>query len=136
MAAKGKVETHGRRREIVGICMLGLGIFAVLSLLSMQLGSNRMMGPGGAAAASGLYSLAGFGAYVIVAAMLVVAVRCFRGRSLIDGLVEGVAVLGLLGSMTVLLHLPFADEPVTLRGPGGLLGQWLGEITATFIGGG
>src|SRR5207244_3236785 len=87
------------------------------------------------AAASFLYSLAGFGAYLLVAVMLVVAVRCFRGRLLQRGVAEVAGAIGVLSSMTVLLHLPFADEPVALRGPGGLLGQWLGEVIASFIGG-
>src|SRR5438046_6301156 len=134
-SAKQRVETRGRRREILGISLLGLGIFSVLSLVSRHGGSNRMMGPGGAAAASALYSVAGFGAYLIVAVMLVVAVRCFRGRIFTRAIAEVGGTLGLLGSMTVLLHLPFADEPVMLQGPGGLIGQWLGEVTASFIGG-
>jgi S-DNA-T family DNA segregation ATPase FtsK/SpoIIIE len=67
--------------------------------------------------------------------MLAVALRCFKGRSLHDGLAEILGAFGVLFSGTVLMHLPFAREAVTLRGPGGLLGQWLGEITASFIGG-
>src|SRR3954471_13652567 len=135
-SAKSKAgEPQGRKREILGICLLGMGIFCVLSLISMHAGSNRMMGPGGAAAAAGLYSLAGFGAYLLVATMLVLSVRCFRGKLLQRGLAEVGGTFGVLAALTVLLHLPFADEPVVLRGPGGLLGQWLGEITATFIGG-
>src|SRR5437762_2588774 len=78
--AKGKAETHGHRREIVGISLLGLGVFSALSLVSMHAGSNRLMGPGGAAAAAALSSLAGFAACLIVAVRLGVAVRCFRGR--------------------------------------------------------
>src|SRR6185436_2738270 len=127
MPAKSKAsEPQGRKREILGICLLGMGIFSVLSLISMHAGNNRMMGPGGAAAAAGLYSLAGFGAYLIVAGMLVVSVRCFRGKFLNRGLAEVGGTFGVLAALTVLLHLPFADEPVVLRGPGGLLGQWLG----------
>jgi hypothetical protein len=133
--AKSREEAHGHGREIVGISLLGLGIFSVLSLVSMHVGNHRMMGPGGAAAAAGLYSAAGFAAYLIVAAMLVVAVRCFRGRIFRRGAGEVLGTLGLLASVTVLLQLPFADEPVVLRGPGGLVGQWLGEVTASFIGG-
>jgi S-DNA-T family DNA segregation ATPase FtsK/SpoIIIE len=135
-SAKSKAgEPQGRKREILGICLLGMGIFSVLSLISMHAGSNRMMGPGGAAAAAGLYSLTGFGAYLVVATMLVLAVRCFRGKLLQRGFAEVGGTVGVLAALTVLLHLPFADEPVLLRGPGGLLGQWLGEIMATFIGG-
>jgi S-DNA-T family DNA segregation ATPase FtsK/SpoIIIE len=134
-SAKGRDENHGHGREIVGISLLGLGIFSALSLVSMHAGNHRMMGPGGAAAAAALYSMAGFAAYLIVASTLVVAVRCFRGRIFRRGAGEVLGTLGLLASVTVLLQLPFADEPVVLRGPGGLLGQWLGEVTASFIGG-
>src|ERR671929_180274 len=111
-SAKSKTEPQGRKREILGICLLGFGIFSVLSLISMHGGSNRMMGPGGAAAAAGLYSLAGYGAYLIVATMLVMAVRCFKGKLLHRGLAEVTGTFGVLAAMTVLLHLPFADEPV------------------------
>src|SRR3954447_21517865 len=134
-SAKSKAEPQGRKREILGICLLGMGIFCALSLVSMHAGSNRMMGPGGAAAAATLYSLTGFGAYLVVAAMLIVALRCFRGKVFKRGAGEVLGTLGLLVAVTVLLQLPFAEESVTLRGPGGLMGQWLGEVTASFIGG-
>ena len=55
-----KPETKGRKREIAGIALLGFGIFSLLALISMHAGSGRLMGPGGAATASGLYTLAGF----------------------------------------------------------------------------
>jgi S-DNA-T family DNA segregation ATPase FtsK/SpoIIIE len=132
---KSRGEPRGRRREILGISLLGMAVFSVLSLVSMQAGNNRMMGPGGAAAAAGLYSLAGFGAYLIVAATLIVSFRCFRGRLFNRAFAEVTGTLALLCSLSVLLHLPYADEPVLLQGPGGLLGQWLGEVTASFIGG-
>ncbi len=135
MAVKIKNDAQGKGREIAGICLLGLGIFSVLSLVSLQAGARRMMGPGGEAMASGLYSLAGLGAYLLVGGLLLVAFRCFRGRNLHDGLVEIFGGLGVLFSVAVLLHLPFADRTVRLHGPGGLLGQWLGEVTASFIGG-
>jgi S-DNA-T family DNA segregation ATPase FtsK/SpoIIIE len=139
MAAKTQIEPHSkgrssRRREIVGILLMALGLFSGLSLLSMQLGNNRMMGPGGAAAATAFYTLTGMGAYLLIAAMLVAAVRCFRARPLVAGLIEGAAGAMLLGSLAVLLHLPFAGGPLTMHGPGGLLGQWLGEVAASFIG--
>ena len=51
------------------------------------------MGPGGGAVASGLYSLFGLCAYLVIAATSVAAVRCFRARPLIDGLREGMGAL-------------------------------------------
>ena len=66
--------------------------------------------------------------------MLVAAVRCFRGRPLVDGVREAGGTLLLLGSVAILLHLPFADSGFASHGPGGLLGEWLGGIAAGFIG--
>src|SRR6185503_6761663 len=40
----------------------------------------------------------------------------------------------LLGSIAILLHLPFADGGFASHGPGGMLGEWLGGISSAFIG--
>src|SRR5450432_1936163 len=125
---------QNRRREISGILLLAGGLFAGLSLVSMQVGGDPLMGPGGGAIAAGLYTLVGLCAYLLIAAMLIAAVRCFRARPLVDGVREGAGALLLLGSVAVLLHLPFADSVVSHHGPGGLGGQWLGEVAASFIG--
>ena len=130
----GGRQSQSQRREILGILLMAFALFAVLSLLSMQLGSNQLMGPGGAAAAAGLYTFAGLGAYLLIGGMVVASVRCFRARPLCAGLIEGMSVLMLLGAMAMLLHLPFAGRATTLHGPGGLVGQWLGEVAASFIG--
>jgi S-DNA-T family DNA segregation ATPase FtsK/SpoIIIE len=140
----------GRRREILGIFLLALGVFSGLSLISSQLatgpsssaGSNpssMMLGPGGAATASGLYGLLGFASYLLVVAMLVLAWRAFRAESLVTGILEGVGVVSLFVAVTVLLHLSLASHAPhghrhLQQGPGGLLGQWTAEVTASFIG--
>lgn len=136
MAARSRAQAHqtGKGREIAGICLLGFGVFCSLSLVSMHAGSGTMMGPGGRATAEGLYSLAGVAAYFLVAALLVVAVRVFRGRSMTRGLGEIIGVTGLLAGSTMLLHLPFASEGDVLQGPGGVLGAWLGTVLAGFVG--
>ncbi len=126
--------SQNRRREISGILLLAGGLFATMSLVSMQVGGDPLMGPGGGAVATGLYSLFGLCAYLVLTAASVAAVRCFRARPLVDGLREGVGSLLLLCAIAVLLHLPFAGSDVTLHGPGGLFGQWLGEVGASIIG--
>ena len=101
MAARTKAQVReapqGKGREIAGIGLLGFGIFCTLSLLSKHAGSGTMMGPGGKATAAGLYSLAGVCAYLIVAALLVVAVRVFRGRPVLPQLGRGVRRAGRAG---------------------------------------
>jgi DNA segregation ATPase FtsK/SpoIIIE, S-DNA-T family len=129
-----KGTRQNRRREISGILLLAGGLFAAMSLVSMQVGGDPLMGPGGGAVASGLYALFGLCAYLVIAATSVAAVRCFRARPLVDGLREGAGLLLLLCAIAVLLHLPFAGSDVAQHGPGGLFGQWLGEVGASFIG--
>ncbi len=129
-----KATRQNRRREISGILLLAGGLFAAMSLVSMQVGGEPLMGPGGGAIATGLYSVFGLCAYLVIAAASVAAVRCFRARPLVDGLREGSGALLLLCAIAVLLHLPFAGSDVTQHGPGGLFGQWLGEVGASFIG--
>jgi S-DNA-T family DNA segregation ATPase FtsK/SpoIIIE len=129
-----KGTRQNRRREISGILLLASGLFAAMSLISMQVGGDPLMGPGGGAIAGGLYSVFGLGAYLVIVAMSVAAVRCFRARPLVQGLREGAGALLFLGALAVLLHLPFAGTDVSHHGPGGLFGQWLGEVAASFIG--
>jgi DNA segregation ATPase FtsK/SpoIIIE, S-DNA-T family len=131
---KSKAETYGRRREILGIGMLGIALFSLISVISMQAGNNQLMGPGGAAAAAAIYSTAGITSYLLIGAGLVIAVRLCRGKRVVDGIVEAAGFLSLLCSAAVLCHLPFADGRVLLQGPGGLLGQYVGQLAASFIG--
>jgi len=133
--SKNKGESSGRRREILGIGLLGIGLFSLVSIISMQAGNGRLMGPGGAAAAAAIYSFSGIASYLLIGASLVVAIRMCRGKRLLGSLIEPVGFLSLLLSVAVLCHLPFSDGKVLLRGPGGLLGQYLGQIAASFIGG-
>jgi len=114
---------------------MGFGLFSLVAVISMQIGRSQLMGPGGAAAAVGLYSLAGVASYLLIAAILVVAVRMCRGKSIFGSFGETAGFLFLFAAAATLLHLPFADGKVFLRGPGGIVGEVLGQVTASFIGG-
>src|SRR3569833_188287 len=116
MAAKGHSESHGRgrsgrRHEILGIFLLAFGLFSGMSMLAMHAGRTGMMGPGGAATASGLCALFGMASYVVIFALLALALRSVRGRALFVGSSVGLGCLTLMGAVTVLLHLPFAGRP-------------------------
>ncbi|MDZ4695321.1 MAG: DNA translocase FtsK 4TM domain-containing protein [Deltaproteobacteria bacterium] len=128
------IENRSRTTEIVGICLLGTGVFSTISMISLQIGHTDLMGVGGAATARGLFSLAGLAAYLMVGASLIVAVRCFRGAGVWRNLAESIGLFGIVAAVATLLHLPFSERSAPVRGPGGLLGQWLGELSANFVG--
>ena len=140
MAAKSPAEPSARsnrpdrRREITGILLLAGALFSGLSVISMQVGGDPLMGPGGTAIATAFYGVFGLGGYLVMGAMVVEAVRCFRGRRLIDGIGEALGAALLICGLSVLMYLPFAGETVNQHGPGGLFGEWLGELSAGFIG--
>jgi S-DNA-T family DNA segregation ATPase FtsK/SpoIIIE len=140
MAAKMSSEParssrNNRRREIAGILLLASALFSGLSVISMQMGGDPLLGPGGSLVASAFYGLFGLAGYLVMAAMLIEAIRCFRGRRLVDGFGEGAGATMLVCGISVLLALPFAgDEEVVSHGPGGLFGQWLGELLSGVIG--
>ena len=73
--SKNKGESSGRRREILGIGLLGIGLFSLVSIISMQSGNSRLMGPGGAAAAVAIYSFSGIASYLLISASLVPETR-------------------------------------------------------------
>jgi len=128
------MDSRSRTTEIIGICLLGTGVFSMISMVSLQFGRTELMGVGGAATARGLFSLAGLAAYLMVGAALVVAVRCFRGAGVWRNIAESLGLFGIVASVATLLHLPFSETSAPVRGPGGLLGQWLGELSANFVG--
>jgi DNA segregation ATPase FtsK/SpoIIIE, S-DNA-T family len=130
--AKARATT--RRREIAGVLLLAGGVFAALSIISMQMGGDPLMGPGGTAVAWAFYTSMGVGAYLVTAAMLVAAMRCFRARPVVGGFGEGAGASLLFSSLLVLVNLSFSDEPNTMHGPGGLYGEWLGNALAACIG--
>jgi S-DNA-T family DNA segregation ATPase FtsK/SpoIIIE len=134
MATKNKGETSGRKREIFGIALLGLGVFSAISLVSMQAGRALLMGPGGAWTARGLYSMLGLPAYWLVLGELLLAVRMCRARPLVREYMNVLGFFALLASSTVLLYLPFAGQPVYFNGLGGLAGEFLAEGMAGVVG--
>src|ERR1700690_3006405 len=121
---KASQGPQGRKREIAGVVMLAIGLFFGLAMLSKHVGAHQLMGPGGAAMASALYSVAGFAGYLFVTGLLVAAWRCFRGRRFVAGPREALGAVMLLVAAAVMLHLPFTGAATEQHGPGGLLGQW------------
>jgi S-DNA-T family DNA segregation ATPase FtsK/SpoIIIE len=127
-AAGPRPHEGGRSREIVGIVSLGVAIFLCLALLSLQLGSGTFMGPFGRTIATYVYGLAGICSHALVAMIAVAAIRLLRERAPIVRLPEALGlVLGVV-ALGSLLHLAGSDYRLAGYGPGGVIGEHVGEV--------
>jgi S-DNA-T family DNA segregation ATPase FtsK/SpoIIIE len=121
-----------RGREVGGILALGVSLFLVLALISLQ-GGGLLMGPFGSAVAGVVYGIAGLCSYALVILVLVGSVRLLMERrpALPAELVVGV-VLGVV-AVSTLLHLAAPDYRVAGHGPGGVVGEHIAEILRELI---
>ena len=79
---ESRVQSQGSRgREVTGILLLAGAIFLGVSLLSLLVGSGTWLGPGGAAAASAVYSVLGLGSFVVAYTLARTGARVLAGRS-------------------------------------------------------
>ena len=124
---------HGRGREIGGIVALGGGLFITLSMIALQVG-HMFMGPFGHFVGSAAYGLAGIFSYALIGLMITAAVRSLLSKKPAMPLELGLGVtLGAISAAT-LLHLAASGYRVAGHGPGGLLGEHIGEIARALIG--
>jgi S-DNA-T family DNA segregation ATPase FtsK/SpoIIIE len=122
----------GRWREVGGIVALGVGVFLVLALVSMQM-HGQLMGPFGRGVAKLVYSLLGVASYTIVGLLLWVALRSLLEKEpVLGGDVAAGVALGAV-SIAVLAHLVAADYRLAGAGPGGAIGEHVAEILRALI---
>ena len=122
----------GRRREVIGVVGLGAAIFLLIALVSLQAG-QLVMGPFGRATASLFYGVAGICGYFLIALAVVAAIRMLIERAPV---MPGSVVLGaLIGitSLAILAHLAASGYRVAGHGPGGAIGEHLGEILRAVV---
>jgi S-DNA-T family DNA segregation ATPase FtsK/SpoIIIE len=123
---------EGPGREVVGILALGASLFLLAALISLQ-AHGLLMGPFGRAIASLVYGLAGIPAYVLVGLAAVVAIRTLMDRRPVLPLEIGLGIaLGVVAT-AVLLHLARGGYRVGSAGPGGAIGEHLGEVLRAVI---
>src|SRR5215470_3514885 len=123
----------GRRREVLGVVGLGASIFLLIALVSLQ-ADRLVMGPFGRSVASLFYGVAGVCGYFLIAVAIAAAIRMLIER---EPVMPPLAVLGaLLGvaSLAVIAQLVGAGYRVAGYGPGGALGEHLGEILRAVVG--
>jgi DNA segregation ATPase FtsK/SpoIIIE, S-DNA-T family len=122
----------GRRREVIGVVGLGAAIFLLIALVSLQAG-RLVMGPFGRSTAGLFYGIAGVCGYVLIALAVVAAIRTLIER---DPIMPAAVVVGsMIGviSLAILAHLAAGGYRVAGHGPGGALGEHLGEILRAVV---
>ncbi|MEZ4361358.1 MAG: DNA translocase FtsK 4TM domain-containing protein [Kofleriaceae bacterium] len=123
--------TH-RRREVLGVLGVGVALFLLASLASLQAG-KLVMGPFGRATGLSVYGIAGMTSYVAVILLTVASIRALIER---DPILPPEVVLGTtLGmiSLATLVHLGAGHYRVAGHGPGGVIGEHLAEICRAAI---
>jgi S-DNA-T family DNA segregation ATPase FtsK/SpoIIIE len=122
----------GRRREVIGVVSLGAAIFLLVAVVSLQ-ADRLVMGPFGRTTASLFYGIAGVCGYFLIALAVIAAVRMLIEREPILPLtVTGGVLVGVV-SLAILVHLAASGYRIAGHGPGGALGEHLGEILRAVI---
>jgi S-DNA-T family DNA segregation ATPase FtsK/SpoIIIE len=122
----------GRRREVLGVMALGAAIFVLIAVVSLQAG-QLIMGPFGRAIAGMFYGIAGVCGYVLIGVAIAAAIRMLIER---EPIMPAPVVIGTLigvASMAILAHLAASGYVVAGRGPGGAIGEHLGEILRAVV---
>ena len=150
-SAKGKnnPSPHPIRREILGLVLLLVAVVLGVSLLSFHpadklfwnvtgpLGkAQNLFGTVGAHVAGTLFFLLGFSSFWLPAIFMAIAILAFRGQPPPSPVKNFLAVVTLLISSSVILHLQLPGE-VIFRGEGieagGTAGLIIGEWTRDFL---
>jgi S-DNA-T family DNA segregation ATPase FtsK/SpoIIIE len=123
----------GRRREVIGVVGLGAAIFLLVALVSLQAG-RLVMGPFGRSVAGLFYGVAGMCGYFLIALAVVAAIRTLIEREpILPGFIAIGALIGI-ASLAVLAQLAAGGYRVAGQGPGGAIGEHLGEILRAVVG--
>ena len=121
-----------RRNEVIGVIALGVALFLLVAMISLQAG-RLVMGPFGRASAGMFYGVAGVCGYILIALAAVAAVRMLIEREPVMPLsIAAGTVIGVV-SLAMLAHLAASGYRVMGHGPGGQLGESLAEILRAVI---
>jgi S-DNA-T family DNA segregation ATPase FtsK/SpoIIIE len=136
MAKNRKIQdTSGegdRRREVLGVLGLGAGVFLLVAMISLQ-ADRLLMGPFGRATASMFYGIAGMCGYLLIALLVVAAIRLLLVREPIVPWTVAVGVTIGVVALATLVHLAASGYRVAGRGPGGAIGEHMAEILRAVI---
>jgi hypothetical protein len=136
-------RSEGRRfYEIFGILTLSSAVLIGLSLITVQFGSGKMMGPFGLMVGSLIHGALGLGAHLVVLALVVIAFRIFSGAlgrsrhstlSLIAAWRQRIGLLFALAFGTVFLHMLGRPDRLAGASLGGAIGEYGAELSCALI---
>ncbi|MCD6500088.1 MAG: DNA translocase FtsK 4TM domain-containing protein [Deltaproteobacteria bacterium] len=127
-AAKKSTKTDLQRHELAGTALLATALLAGSSLLSVQFGTGTLMGPAGRTVAVALYAVMGTASHLLVAAMLLYALRLMLGEQSHGGWTMWTGYLGAVTMAAVIFDSAYPGYRVYGFGAGGRVGQVLGTI--------
>jgi len=122
----------GRRREVLGVLGLGAAIFLLIALVSLQAG-RLVMGPFGRSTASLFYGVVGICGYFLIALAVVAAIRTLIEREPVMPASAAIGSMIGIASLAILAHLAASGYRVAGHGPGGAIGENLGEILRAVV---
>ncbi|HTR51871.1 MAG TPA: DNA translocase FtsK 4TM domain-containing protein [Kofleriaceae bacterium] len=121
-----------RRREVLGVVGLGVAIFLLVAMVSLQAGA-LVMGPFGRGVAGLFYGLAGVCGYFLIVLGAIAAVRLILEREpALPPLIAAGTLLAVI-SLAMLAHLIAPGYRIAGHGPGGVTGEHLAEISRAVI---
>jgi S-DNA-T family DNA segregation ATPase FtsK/SpoIIIE len=121
-------QSPSRGREVTGIILLALAIFLGTSFVSLVFSTGTWLGPGGATAATAVYSVLGLLGAVIPYVLLRTGARVLAGRPIgLRGTDTFGAVLAVVAT-SVLLDVLFHRHRLGGNSPGGMLGETLAQL--------
>jgi DNA segregation ATPase FtsK/SpoIIIE, S-DNA-T family len=131
-SSAGSGSGGDRRREVLGIVGLGASLFLLVAMVSLQAGA-LVMGPFGRSSAGLFYGLAGVCGYILIALVLVIAIRTLLERDpIMPATIAIGTTIGVL-ALATLAHLAASTYRVHGHGPGGAIGEHTAEVLRAVI---
>ena len=130
-----------RAYEALGIITLAIAVLLGPSLVSVQFGDGKLMGPMGQTLGFALNWTLGFSGYLFILALIVISIRIFasglgigRYRESMQTLWrERVGLLLAICFISIILHLLFRQHRIAGASPGGLFGAFIAEIFCSIV---
>ena len=133
------------RLEIYGIVILSFSLVLMLALLSFDpadvspTGGTRfqpaenVIGPIGAHIADVFLTLLGLGAFAVASVFALLGMSYLVGRHWSIRRAEVLGWMGLVVGGAVILHVGMAPDKMFGHAPGGMVGEYIGEVACAFL---